>query len=123
MPVGNGYYSGVVFQGYIKGIPDRVLSGGRYDGLMKKLGKRAGAIGFAVYLDSLERFGEERKEYDVDVMLIYSENSNLAKLNEFAEKLISGGETVLVLKEIKKDVKYKRLINFDGEVAKGEINA
>jgi len=49
------YYSGLIFQGYIDGIPTKVLSGGRYDKLMRKFGKRSGAIGFAVYLDLLER--------------------------------------------------------------------
>jgi len=44
------YYNGVIFRGYIEGIPDRVLSGGRYDELMRKFNKQSGAIGFAVYL-------------------------------------------------------------------------
>ena len=54
------YYSGIVFKGYINGLPSRILSGGRYDTLMKKMGRDAGAIGFAVYLDALERF--EKKQ-------------------------------------------------------------
>ena len=49
------YYSGIIFQGFIEGIPKRVLSGGRYDELLQKLGKKSGAIGFAVYLDLLEQ--------------------------------------------------------------------
>ncbi len=49
------YYNGIVFKGFIKGIPDAVLSGGRYDRLMRKLGRASGAIGFAVYTDELER--------------------------------------------------------------------
>ena len=49
------YYSGVIFQGYIEGIPAKVVSGGRYDKLLRKFGKRSGAVGFAVYLDLLER--------------------------------------------------------------------
>jgi len=49
------YYSGIIFHGYIEGIPAKVLSGGRYDMLMRKFGKRSGAIGFAVYLDLLDR--------------------------------------------------------------------
>ena len=49
------YYSGIIFQGYIEGIPAKVLSGGRYDELLRKFGKKAGAVGFAVYLDLLER--------------------------------------------------------------------
>jgi len=52
------YYSGIIFQGYIEGIPARVLSGGRYDELLRKFGKHSGAIGFAVYLDMLEQFDE-----------------------------------------------------------------
>ncbi|MCL2201657.1 MAG: ATP phosphoribosyltransferase [Oscillospiraceae bacterium] len=49
------YYSGIIFQGYVRGIPTKILSGGRYDKLLRKFGKRSGAIGFAVYLDLLER--------------------------------------------------------------------
>lgn len=51
-----GYYSGIVFKGFVDGIADRVLSGGQYDKLMEKMGKKAAAIGFAVYLDTLERY-------------------------------------------------------------------
>lgn len=50
-----GYYSGILFQGFIPGVASRVLSGGRYDGLMARMGKSSGAVGFAVYLDLLER--------------------------------------------------------------------
>lgn len=49
------YYNGIVMRGYLDGIPEGVLSGGRYDGLLERMGKRAGAIGFAVRLDLLER--------------------------------------------------------------------
>jgi len=48
-----GYYNGIIFQGYIRGVPDKVLSGGRYDELLYKFGKKSGAIGFAVYIDKL----------------------------------------------------------------------
>ena len=48
------YYNGMVFKGFIESIPNRVLSGGQYGKLLKKLGKDGKAIGFAVYLDQLE---------------------------------------------------------------------
>jgi ATP phosphoribosyltransferase regulatory subunit len=48
------YYSGVAMSGYVNGIPERILSGGRYDKLMRRMGKAAGAIGFALYLNPLE---------------------------------------------------------------------
>lgn len=52
------YYNGILFKGFIEGIPDSVLSGGQYDKLMRKMGKRSKAVGFAVYLDRLERLSE-----------------------------------------------------------------
>lgn len=51
------YYNGVAFAGYIEGIPESVLVGGRYDMLMRRMKKKSRAIGFAVYLDNLARLG------------------------------------------------------------------
>ncbi|MCI7145734.1 MAG: ATP phosphoribosyltransferase regulatory subunit [Clostridiales bacterium] len=48
------YYNGIVFRGFLKGIYEGVLSGGQYDNLLKKMGRKSGAIGFALYLDRLE---------------------------------------------------------------------
>ncbi len=47
------YYNGLVFKGFVPGSATAVISGGRYDKLVKALGRRGGAIGFAVYLDSI----------------------------------------------------------------------
>lgn len=49
------YYNGLVLQGYLAGLPRAVLRGGRYDPLMERFTPGAGAIGFGVYLDELER--------------------------------------------------------------------
>lgn len=49
------YYNGLVFRGCLQGLPRPVLKGGRYDRLMEKFTPGAGAIGFAVYLDELDR--------------------------------------------------------------------
>ena len=51
------YYNGVAFAGYIEGIPEPVLVGGRYDMLMRRMKKKSRAIGFAVYLDALGMLG------------------------------------------------------------------
>ena len=53
------YYNGIAFKGFISGIPGSVLSGGQYDALMKKMGRRDRAVGFAVFLDMLERLTGE----------------------------------------------------------------
>ena len=47
------YYNGIVFKGFVEGVPTAVLSGGQYDKLMGKMKRTSRAIGFAVYLDML----------------------------------------------------------------------
>jgi ATP phosphoribosyltransferase regulatory subunit len=81
------YYSGIIFQGFVDGIPTGILSGGRYDNLMLRFGKKSGAIGFAVYLDLLERFEETAPAYDVDVLLLYDEHTDTAALAHAVETL------------------------------------
>lgn len=58
------YYNNIVFKGYIENIPNPVLSGGKYDKLMKKLHRKSNAIGFAIYMDELERLDSESEETD-----------------------------------------------------------
>jgi ATP phosphoribosyltransferase len=49
------YYNGLVFQGYLSGLPRPLLKGGRYDRLIEKFTPGAEAIGFAIYLDEMDR--------------------------------------------------------------------
>jgi len=49
------YYDGIVFKGYCKGIPNKVLSGGRYDRLTEEFGKKVPAIGFMIDMDMVTR--------------------------------------------------------------------
>ncbi|MBO7663385.1 MAG: ATP phosphoribosyltransferase regulatory subunit [Clostridia bacterium] len=56
------YYNGIVFKGFISGIPGCVLSGGQYDALMRTMGRKDRAIGFAVFLDLMERLTEEAEK-------------------------------------------------------------
>lgn len=103
------YYSGIVFKGYIKGIPSSILSGGQYDKLMKKMGRSSGAVGFAVYLDALERFDMQENEYDVDIVLLHS--GNIAETLRTAESLSSAGNTVRVCTQIPKGLRYRHVLN------------
>ena len=65
------YYDGVAFKGYVPGVPSAVLSGGRYDKVLERLGKSGGAVGFALYLNLLERlYDDDAAGYDADVLLI-----------------------------------------------------
>ena len=109
--VGNNmkYYSGVVFNGYVEGIPTSVLSGGQYDKLLAKMKKGSSAIGFAIYLDLLERFEDECLGYDIDTVLLNDGSTDPIILSEIANKLYSEGG-VLVTSAIPKNIKYRRLM-------------
>lgn len=47
------YYSSLVFKGYVKKAKEPVLSGGRYDNLLKDFGCDFPAIGFAINIDQI----------------------------------------------------------------------
>ena len=111
------YYNGVIFKGFVKGIPDGILSGGRYDNLMKKMGKRAGAIGFAVYLDMLDRLVENSQKYDVDTVLIYGDDSDMTQVARIAADIRESGVTVRAERTDAPTVRYRRLIRVTGEGA------
>ena len=105
-----GYYSGIVFKGYINGIPSSVLSGGQYDKLLNKLGSKSGAVGFAVYLDNFERFKLSPREYDVDTVYIIDKDENPADVFSAVRELKAKGESVLVLSEPPQDIRYRRIM-------------
>ena len=87
------YYNGIIFSGYIKGISDKVLSGGRYDNLLKRMKKEAGAIGFAFYLDTLEQLVNTSADTSVDVLVIYDDRTSPEKVIDAMEKAGSQGKT------------------------------
>ena len=104
------YYNGIVFKGFINNIPNGVLSGGQYDKLMNKMGKKSKAIGFAVYLDMLERFENTENKYDVDTLLLYSDNDDIESLNNAVAMLTENGKSVMAQKNVPADIKYKQLL-------------
>ncbi len=110
--VGNNmrYYSGVVFRGYLEGIPASVLSGGQYDKLPQKMGRNAKAIGFAVYLDLLEH--REEHAFDVDTLILHDGTATPICLMDAVEKAARNG-TVLVARELPDTRNWKRLLRFE----------
>ena len=104
------YYNSIIFQGYIEGIPTPVLSGGRYDSLMTRFGKDAGAVGFAIYLSTLESLAPRRASYDVDALLLYSADSFPEILASAVRELTDKGMTVQVQQEIPPMLRYRTLM-------------
>lgn len=117
------YYNGIVFCGYIEGIPAGVLSGGQYDKLMEKMSKNAGGVGFAVYLDQLERLDLSEKKYDVDTVLIYDPSDNIPAISKAANELSAEGNGVLLLKQKPENLRFRQLMRYeDGRIIPLEIN-
>lgn len=118
------YYNGIVFKGFIDKIPDSVLSGGRYDSLMQSMSRKSKAIGFAVYIDMLERFNIKEREFDYAAVLLYSENDSISTVKNAAQRLINEYGCVFTAKKLPEKATYGKLFELqNGEVILIENNA
>ena len=88
-----GYYNGLTLSGFIDGIPAPVLSGGRYDPLLKRLGRNTEGAGFAVYLNGMDRLHGTHAEEET--VLLYSPEEEGSVL-EKAEALRRTGRAVVL---------------------------
>mgnify|MGYP003289376133 CR=1 FL=1 len=111
------YYNGIIFQGFLDGLARQVLSGGQYDGMMAKLGKKADAIGFAIYLKELERLPEKSIRYDVDALVLYEPDVDVVRLCQAVESLRRQGLRVRVEKAVPEDLRYCYLYRYDGRLS------
>ena len=109
------YYDGIVFKGFVDGIYEAVLSGGRYDPLMRRMSRQSGGIGFALYVDLLEELSGDASEFDVDVLLIYSDNTAAEKVINAKRKLVSKGNSVTANKTLPPKIRCKRIVYLDKE--------
>ncbi len=118
-----GYYNGIVFRGYISGVPEYVLAGGAYDLLMKKMGRSCGGVGFAVCLDSLDRLNDEKKKFDCDIMLVYGDTDTSKVLKTVSE--LSDNSSVHAVKKSVPEIRAAKtlILNSDGTVSEVENNA
>lgn len=111
------YYNGIIFRGFVDGIPSGILSGGRYDSLMQKMGKKSGAVGFAVYLDQLEKLENDNEKYDVDVLLLYDGDVSTNSIINAVRKFNGEGLSVKAVNGTDSSVKYRKCIRVtDGGV-------
>lgn len=118
------YYNGFVFKGFVQGLPGSILSGGQYDKLMQKMKRSAGAIGFAVYLDMLERLEQPDSGFDVDTVLLYDAGTPLAVLRQTVQALAKQFPSVLAQPSTPEGLRYRQLLRLtDSEVQTIEKNA
>ncbi|MBR6348878.1 MAG: hypothetical protein IKR80_08015, partial [Spirochaetales bacterium] len=69
------------------------------------------AIGFAVYLDALERLLEDRSEFDVDVVLLYKDTDDVASVLGKAQEIRKDGSSVAVLRSVPGTLRCKEVRN------------
>lgn len=108
----DGYYNGLIFKGYVEGVPKAVVYGGRYDKLLERMGKCGGAIGFAVYIGELSKYLQDSVN-EPDTAIIYSDESKITALN-LAEKLRKSGKRVVL--------SHEELSGFKGEILRAEAD-
>ncbi len=106
-----GYYSGLIFEVYCPEIVEKLGSGGRYDGLVKKFGFDAPATGFALDVDLLHKaIGRDglsmfRKKNSI---IVYNDSADFSEVLKYAEKLRKDGNRIELLSEA--DAKIEELL-------------
>lgn len=117
------YYNGLIFRGYVKGVPHCVLSGGRYDKLMRRFSKPQCAVGFALYLDELGRAYADKRQYDVDTLLLYNENALSQTVMTAVQYLMKTVPSVRAETQLPQNLRFRRLLvlNEDGTVTEKEV--
>lgn len=110
------YYNGIVFKGFLSGICEGVLAGGQYDKLMRKMGRKSGAVGFALYLDLLEDLQTTSSEYDVDVLLLYDDSTPMAALVNKMNTLTASGKSVTAQRAVPSTLRCREICDMrEGE--------
>lgn len=66
------YYTGMTFEGYAADLGFPVVSGGRYDNLLKQFGRAAPATGFALKTTRILEVAEEQQEAGRRVLILYT---------------------------------------------------
>ena len=108
------YYNGITFAGYVHGVPTRVLSGGRYDNLMKRFKKNCGAIGFAIYMDALDQLLCDKDFNEVDTVILYDDATDIVAMSAMVNELTVKGEKVKAVRELPRGLKYKNIVQMGG---------
>ena len=73
------YYTGIIFRGYFQGIGEQVLSGGRYDMLLKEFGEDQCSIGFGINVDMASQKVKPMPESIPEVLVFAPDMQYMAK--------------------------------------------
>jgi ATP phosphoribosyltransferase regulatory subunit len=107
-----GYYSGVIFQGYVEKFGKPVLMGGRYDGLGNEFGAALPAIGFACEIESIVKATEGREvtsRLPIDIKITYADG-RLEQAISIANELRERNYSVLSFSERKEQADLRQSV-------------
>lgn len=102
------YYTGVIFKAYTYGVGEALITGGRYDSLLKHFGKDSAAIGCVLLVNQLMA-ALSRQKIEIPtvkdmILCVYEEESEADAVRK-AEKLRSEeGKKVALLRRNGKDL-------------------
>ncbi len=109
------YYNGIMFEGYIEGVARSVITGGRYDYLIQKMGKSdLEAMGFAVNFYTLDRFFKPTEKKDAPVLVLFDDKTDNLTLFQKVKELEILGKKVLVEKEKPENCGFDEIIDMKG---------
>ena len=109
------YYDGLIFQGFVEGVPRAVLSGGYYGKLLRKFGRDLDAIGFAVYVNELDLLFRNQHSTDVDALILYEAGADLNALARAADGLRETGLKVRVERNVPENVRFGKIYCFTND--------
>ena len=103
------YYTGIIFRGVTFGMGEPIVSGGRYDSLMRQFGKDAPAVGFSISIDGLmSALSRQKLELPVpetDHLLLYEKQEEEQAVS-LAASLRKAGRTLILLEREKTPEEY-----------------
>ena len=105
------YYNGIVFRGYVAGVPEVVLLGGEYARLIRRMGKRGGACGFALYTDLLSELYDDGDEFDVDTLILYGDETSSEAIISAKARLFAENKSFTAQKTASKKIRYKEILS------------
>lgn len=91
------YYTGIVFKGYLTGVGQSVLKGGRYDKLLGEFGKDCPAVGFGVNCDLVAQKilkNDNLPSQKVPDCIVFGENDCVVEAIAYAQQLVKKGMTI-----------------------------
>lgn len=116
-----GYYNGILMHGYVHGIPRNVLSGGRYDMLMSKMGRgNAHAMGFAIYFDALDRGLHIKEKHTTDAYILYGDDAEIETLVSLTSSLDEKGVSYTAVTSLPEGLSGVKIYTVSGDRVKEE---